>query len=220
MQPMPHGYTNATVTDGRVVVKTYQGPDRDERQVREELALLRLAGQLPVPTLLHSSAGISTTEFVPGTPGQEAIAEGHAAEVLYACGRLLAQLQQVTPPVLFDVSTGPVLVHNDFGPNNVVMAPDLQGVRLLCDWEWVGVGDPTTDLAWAEFIVRLHHPGSVAALDALFDGYGHRPPWEARRSAMADRADAHRQFVRRWHGEQGESLWKDRLAAIATWRDV
>lgn len=72
------------------------------------------------------------------------------------------------------VDDGPVLVHNDFGPNNVVMGLDLTEVRLLCDWEWAALGHRYTDLAraglawpglaWAEFIVRYHHPEFVTNL--------------------------------------------------------
>jgi hypothetical protein len=222
MEPLPHGYTNATVTDRRVVVKTYQGPESQQRQSREELALLRLAGRLPVPTLLTSTAGVSTTAYVSGVPGQQAIEDGHASEVLNACGRLLAELQAIDPGLLFGagVEAGAVLVHNDFGPNNLLMRSDLRGARLLCDWEWVTVGDRDTDLAWAEFIVRLHHPAAVPALAALFEGYGDRPAWEARQAAMSRRAGVHREFVRRWHGDPAAELWTERLAAIASWREV
>lgn len=217
---MPHGYTNATRTDKQVVVKTYLGPDGADRQAREELALRRLAGRLPVPTLVDSTPGTSTTTYVSGIPGQEAIEAGHAYEVLLACGRLLAQLQRVDARTLFETEPGATLVHNDFGPNNVLMADDLSEVRLLCDWEWATVGDPNTDLAWAEWIVRTHHPESLAALPALFDGYGQRPPWEVRQAAMLQRAQIHREFVRRWHGTDGERLWDDRLAAITSWREL
>ncbi len=220
MEPMAHGYTNATVTDHQVVVKTYLGPDSQQRQAREELALRKLTGKLPVPTLLDSAAGTLTTRFLSGVPGQDAIETGHAAEVLRACGRLLAQLQQVDPRNLFEVSAGATLVHNDFGPNNMLMDSDLQSVQLLCDWEWVTVGHRLTDLAWAEFIVRLHHRESVQALVALFDGYGDKPAWQARQAAMTARAAVHREFVRRWHGHQAEALWRDRITAIASWREI
>lgn len=220
MQPMPHGYTNATRTDGQVVVKRYLGPDSVDRQAREELALKRLAGLLPVPTLLDSTPGTSTTAYESGVPGQAAIADGHAASVLHACGRLLAQLQEIDPRALCEVGPGVTLVHNDFGPNNVLMANDLSKVRLLCDWEWVTVGDANTDLAWAEWIVRTHHEESLGALPALFDGYGHRPRWEVRQTAMLERARVHREFLRRWHGTDGERLWDDRLAAISSWREL
>ena len=36
------------------------------------------------------------------------------------------------------------------------------------------------DVAWAEWIVRTHHPHLVPALSALFDGYGEEPSWRLR----------------------------------------
>ena len=222
MEAMPHGYTNSSTTDGHVVVKTYLGPDRAARQVREERALRTLAGVLPVPTLLTSVPGVGTTAYMQGIPGQAAIAAGNAAQVLYACGRLLADVQSVAPSRVLDhvSGDGSVLVHNDFGPNNVVLDLALTEVRLLCDWEWVTAGSRLTDLAWAEFIVRFHHPESVAALAALFDGFGNRPTWAERQAAMATRAVAHRDFVRRWHGNEAAETWDGRLRTIGSWREV
>lgn len=222
MEAMPHGYTNSSATDGHVVVKTYLGPDRAARQAREERALRALAGVLPVPTLLSSVSGVGTTAYVEGIPGQAAIAAGNAAQVLSACGRLLADVQSVAPSRVLDHvnGAGAVLVHNDFGPNNIVMDRTLTEVRLLCDWEWVTSGSGLTDLAWAEFIVRYHHPESVAALAALFDGFGNQPAWGERQAAMAARAAAHRGFVRRWHGNEAAQTWDARLRTIASWHEV
>ena len=218
---MPHGHTNATVTDGQVVVKTYLGPDSDRRQAREDLALRRLSDSLPVPPLIDSVPGMSTTALVAGVPGQEAIAAGSASEVLHACGRLLRELQEVDPRRMFDACDGTVLVHNDFGPNNIVMDRGLASASLLCDWEWVTVGDRITDLAWAEFIVRLHHPESVQAMRLLFEGYGEKPTWGLRQAAMIRRATAHRAFVKRWYGSgEATAVWSDRITAIASWRDI
>ncbi|HYP43853.1 MAG TPA: phosphotransferase [Propionibacteriaceae bacterium] len=217
VKPLRHGYTNSTLTDGRVVTKTYLGPDAEGRQATEELALRRLAGLLPVPALVSSTPGTCTTAWVAGQPGQEAIEVGRAADVLHACGVLLNQLQQVDPSLLFERAEG-TLVHNDFGPNNVLMRPDLSGVQLLCDWEWVAVGDRYTDLAWAEWIVREHHPYATDALPALFEGYMDRPPWRVRQAAMARRAGQHREFVRRWHGSA--AIWDNRIAAILAWPEL
>jgi len=35
------------------------------------------------------------------------------------------------------------------------------------DWEWAHAGNPIEDLAWCEWIVRMHHPRDVTALGAL-----------------------------------------------------
>lgn len=220
VEPLRHGYTNSSFTDGQVVVKTYLGPDSSERQAREELALRRLEGRLPVPAVIASRPGQLTTTFAAGVPAQEAIEGGSASEVLYACGRLLVELQSVDPRQVFEDCGQSVLVHNDFGPNNIVMHPNLAYARLLCDWEWVTAGARITDLAWAEFIVRLHHPESVHALAALFEGYGEKPVWELRQAAMSERATVHSDFVQRWHGRRQATVWSDRIAAIASWRET
>ena len=223
MELMRHGYTNRSVTDGHLVMKSFVGPDPAVRQAREELALRRLAGLLPVPELVASVAGTVTTTLAEGVPAQEAIAAGAADRVLHACGRLLAAVQSVDPRRVFGgVDDGSVLVHNDFGPNNVVMDLDMADARLLCDWEWVVPGDRTscTDLAWAEFIVRYHHPESVAALDALFDGYGDKPAWADRHAAMTARATSHRDFLRKWQQQQAASTWDQRLATMAAWHET
>ena len=223
MEPMPHGYTNRSVTDGHLVVKSFVGPDPAARQAREELALRRLAGIPPVPELISSVPGTLTTTLAKGVPAQEAIDAGAADRVLHACGRLLADVQSVDPRRVFgSVDHGSVLVHNDFGPNNVVMDPEVTNARLLCDWEWVMPGDRTscTDLAWAEFIVRYHHPESVPALAALFDGYGDKPTWAHRHAAMTARATAHRDFLRSWQQLQAAATWDQRLATIAAWHET
>lgn len=221
MEALRHGYTNRSVTDGHLVVKSFVGPDQAARQAREELALRRLAGILPVPELVSSVPGAITTTLAAGVPAQEAISAGAATQVLHACGRLLVDVQSVDPrPVFRSVDDGSVLVHNDFGPNNVVMGLDLTQVRLLCDWEWVTLGHRYTDLAWAEFIVRYHHPEFVPALSALFDGYGNKPTWADRQAAMTARATSHRDFMQSWQGQQAASTWDQRLTAIAAWREM
>ena len=72
-----------------------------------------------------------------------------------------------------------VLVHGDYGPNNVLLDPVGHQVTAIVDWEWAHAGDPVEDLAWCEWIVRMHHPEHIAAIDALFDAYGFRPAWSA-----------------------------------------
>ena len=73
--------------------------------------------------------------------------------------------------------TGTVLVHGDFGPQNLLLDPSTVEPTALLDWEFAHIGDPVEDVAWAEWIVRTHHPDLVPALPALFDGYGAEPPW-------------------------------------------
>jgi aminoglycoside phosphotransferase (APT) family kinase protein len=80
----------------------------------------------------------------------------------------------------------------------------------LLDWELTRFGDPIHDLAWAEWIVRFHHPGLTNELDALFDGYGQRPTWQRRHDAMVRACERMLAFVRDWDGN---------AAAVATWEE-
>jgi hypothetical protein len=72
----------------------------------------------------------------------------------------------------------------DYGPNNVLLDPEAQRVVAIVDWEWVHAGGPAEDLAWCEWILRMHHPDQAGTLGALFDGYGRCPPWAERQRAM------------------------------------
>jgi len=60
----------------------------------------------------------------------------------------------------------------------------------------------------------------VAALAALFDAFGNRPAWAERQAAMANRAVAHRDFVRLWHGNEAAETWDSRLRTITSWHQV
>jgi aminoglycoside phosphotransferase (APT) family kinase protein len=67
-----------------------------------------------------------------------------------------------------------VIQHGDFGPNNALPQQDGQHIVAIVDWKFSGVGQAITDIAWCEWIVRMHHPHSVAQLPAFFDAYGAR----------------------------------------------
>ncbi len=219
-EPMPHAYTNRCHRVGDTVTKAYVGPDAAARQASEASALRALAGVLPVPAVVDSQPGVLTTAYVDGVPGQELVAEGRATAVLSALGLLLAQLQSVRPDFLPAYDGAGVLVHGDFGPNNAVLDPAGTTVLLLADWEWCRVGDRLTDLSWCEFIVRLHHPDHVAALPALWDGYGARPRWELRQQAMLARAEQHRAWAKTWPGGSDQAVWRERVARMRGWQEL
>jgi aminoglycoside phosphotransferase (APT) family kinase protein len=81
-----------------------------------------------------------------------------------------------------------VLVHGDYGPNNVLVDPDARQVTAVLEWDLVHVGDPLKGLAWCEWVVRMIHPDHVDALDGCFNAYGHRLAWAARHQRiMANR---------------------------------
>ncbi len=133
--------------------------------------------------------------------------------------RYCRELQTIEPSFYGAYDGGGVLVHGDFGPNNVLLAEDDDTVVLLADWEWSSIGHPTMDLAWAEFIVRMHHPHHVDCLSALFDGYGQRPSWNERQTVMTDRAGALKAWLRSWNDHDAEE-WDRRSRLISQWEEL
>jgi aminoglycoside phosphotransferase (APT) family kinase protein len=111
-----------------------------------------------------------------------------------------------------------VIRHGDFGPNNVLFDPDTMAVTALLDWEFSGIGAAIEDIAWCEWIVRMHHPDAVGALPAFFDAYRSTPPWELRKRVMLSRCRWLEAFCRRWdpHGD-GVRQWQARAVATASW---
>jgi aminoglycoside phosphotransferase len=217
MRRLRHGYTNHTVGDGRTVVKRYEGPDAAVRLDRERRLLTRLRGLVPVPPVLAAAGDALELGFMPGTPGQELMESGHAAEVLRACGTVLRRIHAVSPPP--GSPPGTVLVHGDFGPNNLLVDPETFAVTAVLDWEFSRLGAGVADLAWCEWIVRMHHPGHVGALAHFHTAYGPPvPPWPARRAAMLDRCAELRDFCRRWEpGGNAVRQWEERTATTAAW---
>lgn len=211
---LPHGYTNNSFLDDRRVTKHYQGYDAEARLQAEAHALERLAGHLPLPPLLRVDPDRQTlqTAYIPGRHGQELIDAGHAEQLLFLCGQLLRQLQAL-PPQLYQShgNAGNVIVHGDFGPQNILIAPEEWKVAALLDWEWAHLGDPIEDLAWAEWIVRMHHSAALSALPALFNGYGTAPSWPLRHQAMLSKCQQLLAFVRDAHNTEGVLLWEHRI---------
>ena len=218
-QPVPHAYTNTVTQLGEFVTKRYRGADIGRRQHREELAIRSLTGLLPVATIVESAPGALVFRKVAGRHGQDVLDGGGGAVVMSALGLLLRQLQAITPSFYDEFRGDGVLVHRDFGPNNVLLS-DNGSIALLADWEWSGVGNPVDDLAWAEFIIRMHHPREVGCLTALFDGYGQRPVWAKRQAAMARRAADMEAWVTLWEGTPAAASWRYRSTCIAGWREV
>lgn len=223
MQPLKHGYTNATVGDGTTVEKTYCGPEAELRLEQEHGVLTAIRGLLPVPPVLRASRGTLVLGFVGGEHGQDLLEAGRAAEVLAACGRVLRQIHAIAPQELGigTAAPGQVLVHGDFGPNNVLLDPATLAVTAVLDWEFAGIGDPALDLAWCEWIVRAHHPQHVSALPAFFAAYGAPvPDWPTRRALMAARCRELAEFCERWTpGGDGVRRWRERATQTAAWAE-
>jgi aminoglycoside phosphotransferase len=223
---LPHSYTNQTTRDGSAVAKAYQGPGAARRCATEACVLRWLSGVLPVPTVLSATDTSLQLSFMPGVHGQDLIAAGSAGQVLRACGLMLHRIHQVDvrpdlvsgrPDLVSGRGNGAVLVHGDFGPNNVLLDADARAVVAVLDWEWAHAGDPVEDLAWCEWIVRMHHPSDVGSLDQFFLAYGDRPPWQARHAAMLARCRELLVYCQEW--QRSVQLWRDRLAMVESWAD-
>ncbi len=187
MRPLRHSYTNRTIGDGATVVKCYQGPGGPARSEREHAVLRALHGRVPVPPVLGSRDGCLTMGFMNGIHGQELLEGGRPDGVLRACGTALRRIHQLDISEIADALPGPaddrqVLVHGDYGPNNVLLDPVTLEITAVLDWEWAHAGDPIEDLAWCEWIVRMHHPHHAGLLGQFFGAYGGAiPPWQAQR---------------------------------------
>ena len=221
---MRHGYTNLTESDGTVVTKAYQGPDAARRAAREQAALRSFRTLVPVPVLVSGTATETVTALTPGTPGQDLLDAGHGSMVLRACGALAAVVATLPRTGLpgddETPSPGVVRCHGDFGPQNLLLDPASGEVTALIDWEMVDVGDPLRDLAWAEWIVRMHHPDRVDDLDALFAGYGARPSWADRQDQMVASCERMAAFVQGWSSpgrREALALWRLRTRTTASW---
>jgi tRNA A-37 threonylcarbamoyl transferase component Bud32 len=208
---LAHGYTNLSWVENGQVVKEYDAVDGQER-LRVEVAVLgRLADIVPVPKVLSVDLlrRRAVLTAMPGRHGQELIEEGFPSQVLAAAGRTLRHLQRSMPG----------LVHGDYGPQNLLLDVAAWEVSAVLDWEFAHDGDPVDDLAWAEWIVRMHHPDAVGALFALFVGYGSRPPWKLRHGTMLRKCEALRELCRRRGQTEGAELWDRRHRATRAWTE-
>jgi aminoglycoside phosphotransferase (APT) family kinase protein len=113
-----------------------------------------------------------------------------------------------------------VLVHGDFGPQNMLFDEVTAEATAIVDWELAHLGDGVDDLAWAEWIVRTHHPHLVGSLPALFEGYGQEPAWVRRHASMIAKCEWALGFVQRWDPRNAPAgaLWHDRLEATRRYR--
>jgi tRNA A-37 threonylcarbamoyl transferase component Bud32 len=219
---LPHGYTNRTRLVGAsgIVEKAFEGRDAVVRLRREAACLRRVAAVLPVPAIVDvdEQQHVLRTRWIEGTPGQSLMRSGSPRSVLTAAGSLLRRLQRDASSRLAPAleGEGAVAVHGDFGPQNLLVGAHGEVVALV-DWEFAHLGDATEDLAWAEWIVRMHHAEAVEALDALFTAYGARPPWRTRHEAMV----AHCERIRRRCQTEGlddaHAMWGRRVDATARW---
>jgi Ser/Thr protein kinase RdoA (MazF antagonist) len=218
---MAHGYTHRVTRLGGVVTKNYRGPEAAARCAREVAALTAMAGLLPVPPVLAAGDTWLRTGLMPGAHGQDLIAAGLAGPVLAACGTMLRRIHRLAVPAALAGTASQAatfLVHGDFGPNNVLLDDRGQAVTAVLDWEWAHAGDPIDDVAWTEFIVRMHHPAQTPALDGFYAAYGSRPAWPAVRAAILRRCQWLLELCQRAEpGGPGVLAWTERIEIVRSW---
>jgi Phosphotransferase enzyme family len=219
MGRLRHGFTNRTrrLAGGRVQ-KEYTGSNRFERAAYERACLVRLRGTLPVPLILASDEQNPLLIMVEaaGLHGQDLVDAGRAPELLGLLGVFLHELQQLSPATVPELAgTGGVIAHGDFGPQNVLV--DGHRITAVVDWEFAHLGQPVEDLAWAEWIVRMHHPSALDALAALHRGAQLSPNWSARHDAMLARCRQLIVFCEQNQEPAGVQLWRERLRATEEW---
>lgn len=215
------GYTNATrQLAGGHIEKRYEGPGRAERYRCEIACLLRLRGHLPLPEVVsHDVARPSlVVGELAGRHGQELVDEGDARLVMGLVGSTLRKLHALPTETVPDFpGQGTVLVHGDFGPQNMLFDPVAGRVTAVLDWESAHVGEPVEDLAWAEWIVRMHHADHVDAVEDLLAQSGVAASWTDRQAAMVRRCH---QIPRLAETPEAEAMWHARLAATEAWVDT
>lgn len=221
MSRLRHGYTNHTrrLPEGRVE-KGYDGPDATDRWEREHECLTRLTGRLPLPEVVAiDRSGLTLTlREARGEHGQDLIDAGHARAVLRHLGSLHVRLRTIETAAVPGLrGAGDVVVHGDFGPQNVLIDDDE--VTALLDWEFARLGQPVEDLAWAEWIVRIHHPDHRDAIPELFDAAELDVDWRSRKAAMVTRCSDLLRRVERFGPAPAVELWRARLRLTETWAE-
>jgi aminoglycoside phosphotransferase len=221
VEPLRHGYTNRTVRlPADQVEKLFEGPDRFERWATERACVAALAPFLPVPGLvgLDRHAPSLRLREAPGRHGQDLLDAGRRSEVLRLAGEVLRHLQALSPSAVPELAgSGPVIVHGDFGPQNLLIHQGY--VSALFDWEFAHVGQPVEDLAWAEWIVRMHHPTAHDALGDLLQASDLSFGWSERHTAMVDRCRQLLVVCERNRRPGTVQLWRHRLHQTEQWAE-
>jgi aminoglycoside phosphotransferase (APT) family kinase protein len=155
---------------------------------------------------------------VSGTHGQDLIELGRARDVLRLLGSFLARLQEIDPGSVHGLTgSGEVVVHGDFGPQNVLFEGDH--ISALLDWEFAHVGQPVEDLAWAEWIVRMHHPDHLDALPELFQAAHLDVGWPDRQAAMVTKCHELLRMAEVAGSSDDAELWRQRLRLTERWTE-
>ena len=142
--------------------------------------------------------------------------------VLDGCGRVLRALHSIDVTKVYPRrgASGLVVTHGDFGPNNVLLDPSSFDVTAVLDWEFSGPSQAIIDVAWCEWIVRMHHADAVAVLGVFFAAYGYEPPWGERQAAMVRRCHWLETFAKKWDPEgPAVAVWQKRAITAARWAE-
>jgi aminoglycoside phosphotransferase (APT) family kinase protein len=131
------------------------------------------------------------------------------AAVLEAAGRTLRALH--ADP------NRPTWVHGDYGPQNLLYDEATLDVSGVLDWEFASPGVPISDLAWAQWIVRIHHPHAVGSLDYLFRGWGDEASWASRQAAMLHACRRFLARAERMRDSKATELWSQRFEVTRLW---
>lgn len=184
---MPHGYTNQTQLTPRGILKRYVGPGAMSRWHTEMSLLPIISEYLPVPTMLkQKNTGEIITKRIYGLHALDMVDNGQSSEVLKALGKLLKLIQNIPAQKLQGLipGSGSVLVHGDYGPQNLLLNAKTNEPVAIVDWEWAHLGDIVEDIASVEWTIRMFHTKEVSNIQLFYEAYGDIPPWEMRHEAM------------------------------------
>lgn len=220
MERLPHGYTNRTRLVGDVVEKIYDGPRQWDNARRELLCLRALRGRLPLAEVVRDDPLVPSLHItaLDGRHGQELLEEGHGGPVLQLVGEALASLHAIAPSTVEGLDgDGTVIVHGDFGPQNMLFDAGVTRVVGILDWESAHVGSPVEDLAWVEWIVRMHHPSDTDALAALFAASELSISWSDRHEAMLGQCRGILDYCESAAMHRSAADWRRLLAVTERW---
>jgi aminoglycoside phosphotransferase (APT) family kinase protein len=125
------------------------------------------------------------------------------------------------PPAAGLAGDAGVIVHGDFGPQNMLFDLTRGEVVAVFAWEWAHLGERLKDLAWAELIVRMYHPESRLATSALLDASGLAgTSWEQRHQAMLRRCRDLLDESRSSGAAAAAVEWRRRRDATSKWTEL
>jgi Phosphotransferase enzyme family len=222
VERLPHGYTNQTRRVAGGIEKRYEGSDSLVRYEREFACLTGLFGRCLVPKILEfdpSTPGLVVSE-IRGHHGQELMDISRPAQVLRLIGNQLSALQSLDLSCVRGLEgMGDVIVHGDFGPQNMMFLLDPIRVSGVLDWELAHIGSAVEDLAWTEWIIRTHHPRALEDLPELFAGCGLFFGWSDRQAAMVRQCSHHLAYCEASGLATAASEWRRRLKATEAWNE-